>query len=87
MGEVGVDQSKAAFAVKQHPPVVAQPQADALPNPTRLLITADGGGSNGSRARSAGPCGKRTWTANPCGIRFSAAIVPPIASTLRNEPV
>ena len=43
---------------EQHPPVVAQPQADTLPGTTRLLITAKpapakagGGGSNGSRVR------------------------------------
>ena len=30
-----------------------------------------------------GARGRRTWIANPCGSRFSASIVPPIASTLR----
>ena len=30
-----------------------------------------------------GAKGRRTWIANPCGSRFSASIVPPIATTLR----
>ena len=29
--------------------------------------------------------GSRTWIANPFGFRFSASIVPPMASTLRRE--
>jgi hypothetical protein len=46
---VGVD--TAAFCGQQHPPVVAQPPPGCYPNTTRMPITADGGGSNGSRVR------------------------------------
>ena len=49
---VGIDHDTAAFAVADDPPVVAGRWAGcATPTPTRLLITADGGGSNGSRVR------------------------------------
>jgi len=41
---------------EQHPPVVAGRRRARYPNATRLLITADGGGSNGSRVR--------LWNAN-----------------------
>ena len=49
---VGIDHDTARFAARGDPPLVAGDGGEALSAaPTELLITADGGGSNGSRCR------------------------------------
>ena len=49
---VGVDHDTAEFAVDVHPPLVAaHGTAAPTPTPRELLVTADGGGSNGYRSR------------------------------------
>ena len=48
---VGIDHDTAGFAVNEHPPLVAQHGRARYPDATRLLITADCGGSNGARVR------------------------------------
>src|SRR5438094_5636017 len=48
---VGVDHDTAAFAVNSIRQWWRNPGRARYPNATRLLITADGGGSNGSRVR------------------------------------
>ena len=49
---VGIDHDTAQFAVASHRPVVAEDGArSAIRRARELLITADGGGSNGSRCR------------------------------------
>ena len=48
---VGMDHDTAAFAVATIRRLVARPGAAEYPRATSLLITADGGGSNGARLR------------------------------------
>ena len=49
---VGIDHDTAQFAVAGHPADGGRRwAASAIPTPVQLLITADGGGSNGSRCR------------------------------------
>ena len=48
---MGTDHDTAAFAVNTIRDLVAQRRKDLHPNASRLLISADGGGSNGYRTR------------------------------------
>ena len=48
---VGIDHDTAAFAVESVTPVVVPDGASVYPRAKELLITADGGGSNGNRNR------------------------------------
>ena len=50
---VGIDHDTAAFATRGHSPLVEEdgPKASYTPARRSCLITADGGGSNGSRCR------------------------------------
>ena len=62
LGQVGIDHDTASLP-RRHPPLVEENGAQALSRGNGLLITADGGGSNGSVVA----CGKwncRSW-ANP----------------------
>ena len=49
---MGIDHDTARFRRRGHSPLVAEDgRASAIPTREELLITADGGGSNGSRSR------------------------------------
>ena len=72
---VGVDHDTAAFAVNTIRSLVAGCRRARYPDATRLLITADGGGSNGSRVR----LWKRELQklANELGLEIMVSHLPP----------
>ena len=72
---VGVDQDTAEFAVETVRRWGRQMGSQAYPRAKRLLITADGGGSNGSRCR----LWKVAWQrlADETGLRLSVCHFPP----------
>ena len=72
---VGIDHDTAQFAASSHPSLVEEDGAKRFPEPSELLITADGGGSNSRDA----VCGKwpcRIWRTRlgleVAGLSFSA---------------
>ena len=72
---VGIDHDTAQFAAESHSPLVEEDGVgSAIPMPTELLITADGGGSNGSRCRlvegRAAGSGRPTGTEGPSHCHF-----------------
>ena len=48
---VGIDHDTGGLRGREHPPLVATMGQPLYPDATRLLVTADAGGSNGSRLR------------------------------------
>jgi hypothetical protein len=81
---VGTDHDTAAFAVNSIRQWWLNLGQARYPDATRLLITADGGGSNGSRVRF-GNANCRAWPTNSASTSSSATCHPAPASGIKSS--